>query len=166
MGSSARHTTEFRNWVLSLLPANRVLASIHLLSNSLHKKPHAILSTPRPRNPPPQSSYRSTVSKASWDCRLVPFFILHNGHYWHLETATWQLWITGQMISMGLRVLICEVNEGDNNWLGFSSVFSEKSYEEHLALWLAYIKHLKLVLDGAHFSALCLSLFLVYQCFT
>lgn len=166
MESSARHTTEFRNWVLCLLPANRLLASIHLLSNSLHKKTTHYTQHPMSSDPPTQSPYRSTVSKASWDCKLIPFFILHNGHYWHLETSTWQLWITGQMSSMSLSVLICEVNEGNNNWLGFSSVFSEKSYEEHLALCLAYSKHLKLALDGAHFSALCLSLFLVCQCFT
>ena len=156
MGSSARCATEFRNWVPCLLPTNRLLASNHLVSNSLHKT-HTLYSAPHElRTAPSQSPYQSTASKASWNCRLVPSFILHNGHYWHLETATWQLWITGQMTSMSLSVLICEVNEGDSNWLGFPSMFSEKSYAEHLALCLAYSKHLKLVLDGTQVPYVCL----------
>lgn len=54
MGSSARHTTEFGNWVLCLLPANRLLASIHLLSNSLHKKTTHYTQHPMSSDPPPR----------------------------------------------------------------------------------------------------------------
>lgn len=45
MGSPARHATKFRNWVLCLLPTNRLLASIHLLPNRLHKT-HTLYSAP------------------------------------------------------------------------------------------------------------------------